>query len=428
MITVAKFGGSSVANANQFKKVKNIVRKDENRSIVIVSAMGKRTPEDDKITDLFIQLYHHPSQDLLFNRIYSRFVQLKTELNLDYPIESELRKLKQKLAHSLSYDDLISRGEYFTAQLMAEYLGYEFLDAKEIIQFTEEGMIDFQQTEYNMNRVWQKNKKFVIPGFYGNSVQGNVKLMERGGSDVSGALIAWCVNADLYENWTDVSGFYLADPRVIENPKKIQHITYKELKELSHRGANVLHEEAIYPAKAKHIPIQILNTNRPLDCGTLIVENNMNKGISGIAVDDHYSIIHVYNQEYKNEIDTIHDSLEILKKYKIKIENIPTGIDDFSFIVKNHEDETIMKKAIAEIYRSGSVKKIQLVRNISLISIVGDPISCYCKMMGKIFTSLGNKNIDIKMISKGNEDMNLLIGVDSSFVQEAMQSLYDSLV
>lgn len=428
MNKVVKFGGSSLADSTQFKKVKAIIESDTQRRYVVVSAMGKSEQEQEKITDLLIQLYHQPSNVILFQRIKQRFLTLKQQLNLHYDIEAVFSSIKANIA-SLSYDALISRGEYITAQCMAEYLGIPFVDAKDVIIFKDEDHIDEKQTKARIKAYTNRYPRFVMPGFYGCYKQA-VHLMKRGGSDITGAILAKDSQADLYENWTDVSGFYIADPRVIKNPKKMQVITYKELEELSHCGANVLHEQAIYPVKEKKIPILIKNTNHPEEPGTRIVhqkEDSATSKISGIAGNKDYAIMRIYNQGNGNEMDTVHDTLEILKKYKIWVEDIPTSLHDCSFIVKNKET-SIMKQAMVEIQQQHAVKDIQLIEDIALITIVGQQWMNHSKTIGTIFHSLGKKDIEIKMISKGNADMNLMIGVDSCCLNSAVESLYHALI
>ena len=430
MLKVAKFGGSSVADTNQFKKVKEIINEDVQRRYIVVSAMGKSKKYPEKITDLLIQLYQQPDNFSLFNRIKNRFLEIKQKLALSYNIEKEFERLQIQLKEGVSYDYLISRGEYFTAQLMAEYLDFPFLDAKDVIVFENDEHIDFNKTGKNIKKFSKEFECFIIPGFYGTNNQNEIQLMKRGGSDISGALLASFLNAGLYENWTDVSGFYMVDPHLIQNPKKIKRISYTELKELSHRGANVLHEEAIFPVKEKNIPIQILNTNSPKESGTRIENYPISKHlceVSGIAGNKDYSIIRIFKKENENNMDVLHDSLEILKKYKIKIENIPAEINNCSIVIGSKNKEESIKEAIQEIYDSCLVDKIKLVNDVALISVVGQNLVNHSKIIGSIFYGLGNEDIDVKIISKGNEDMSLLIGIDSCLLNKAVESIYKTL-
>ena len=290
MIKITKFGGSSVANATQFAKVKQIIESDSARRFVVVSASGREHKNDNKVTDLLYLIEAHIKYSVdyhpLFQLIEDRFLTMKRELNLTYPIENDLEELKQRLNKTISTDYLVSRGEYLTAKLMAEYLGFPFLDAKDIIIFRYNGKIDFDATRLRLKEYMQKHDRFVMPGFYGALPDGTIKIMSRGGSDITGSILADILDADMYENWTDVSGILMADPRIVSKPKRIDTITYSELRELSYMGASVLHEEAIFPVKEKNIPINILNTNHPEEGGTIILEKDDKPSaqlITGIA-------------------------------------------------------------------------------------------------------------------------------------------------
>ena len=301
MIKITKFGGSSVANATQFAKVKQIIESDSARRFVVVSASGREHKNDNKVTDLLYLIEAHIKYSVdyhpLFQLIEDRFLTMKRELNLTYPIENDLEELKQRLNKTISTDYLVSRGEYLTAKLMAEYLGFPFLDAKDIIIFRYNGKIDFDATRLRLKEYMQKHDRFVMPGFYGALPDGTIKIMSRGGSDITGSILADILDADMYENWTDVSGILMADPRIVSKPKRIDTITYSELRELSYMGASVLHEEAIFPVKEKNIPINILNTNHPEEGGTIILEKDDKPSaqlITGIAGKKNFTVIAIY--------------------------------------------------------------------------------------------------------------------------------------
>ena len=307
MLKITKFGGSSVASASQFKKVKEIVMSDPARKYVVVSAPGKRNGNDNKITDLLYLLdahrQYHVDASNVFNLIKDRFLEIKNELGLKQPIEKELDRFYTNL-NQMNQAEIVSRGEYFCAKLMAEYLGYGFVDAKDIIRFRLDKTIDWQATTNKLTAKCAQYKNFVFPGFYGGSANGQIQIFPRGGGDITGAILARCLNADVYENWTDVSGFLMADPRIVKDPEQITHITYSELRELSYMGASVLHEEAIFPVKEANIPIHILNTNRPQDAGTIIQEHNnyVNPyAITGIAGKTDFLSIYIYKKHMSNE-------------------------------------------------------------------------------------------------------------------------------
>lgn len=345
MLKITKFGGSSVANAEQFKKIKAIIQQDPTRRYIVVSAPGKRFAADNKITDLLYLLdahrKYHVDASSVFKLIKNRFIEIKNELGLKQPIEKELDAFYTNL-NQMSQAVIVSRGEYFCAKLMAEYLGYAFVDAKDIIRFKLDKSIDWDATSTKLQAKYAQYDHFVFPGFYGTSANGHIQVFPRGGGDITGAILAKCLHADVYENWTDVSGFLMADPTIVKNPKGITHITYSELRELSYMGASVLHEEAIFPVKEANIPIHILNTNRPQDAGTIIQEHSKIKSgypITGIAGKKDFMSIYIYKKHMSNEVGFIRKALSILEKYHISIEHIPSGIDSFNIVVEKKEIE-----------------------------------------------------------------------------------------
>ncbi len=342
MIKVAKFGGSSVADASQFKKVKDIVLSDPARKLIVVSAAGKRDSKDHKITDLLYLCHAHISYgvpcDDIFNRIRERFIEIRDQLGLSFEIEKELDAIGSKISKDMSVDELVSRGEYLTSRLMAEYLGYYFLDAAQCIFMDFDGKFQPRKIADALSAAMKEHEGIVIPGFYGSLPSGKVKVMSRGGSDITGSLIAAACNADMYENWTDVSGILMADPRIVENPSPISEITFAELRELAYMGASVLHEDSVAPVKEVGIPLNIRNTNDPSHPGTMIVdkasedENINDRFITGISGKRNFIILTV-SRRLNNSNETLRDVLEILDRHKVQAEHISMGIDQFALVL-----------------------------------------------------------------------------------------------
>ena len=356
MVRVSKFGGSSVASAEQFKKVKNIVELDDARRFVVVSAVGKADKEDNKVTDLLYLCYAHTKYNINFDNIFKmiedKFVAIKSELNLKFDIEGELAKLKSEISKGIDEEYLVSRGEYLTALLMAEYLGYHFVDAKDLIFYNYQGEIDFEKTQAAFDAIVKEYDRLLIPGFYGSRPNGEIKIMTRGGGDVSGAIVANIANASVYENWTDVSGILMADPRIIDNPHEIKVISYTELRELSYMGASVLHEEAIFPVRDKDIPIQIRNTNDPTAEGTIISDNkhlDAKQIVTGIAGKKDFSIITIKKRHMANEVGLIGKALKIFEDFNVSIEHIPSGIDSFSVVVETGNVRPFIHELVAKV-------------------------------------------------------------------------------
>ena len=434
MIKITKFGGSSVASPLQFQKVKKIVQADPSRKYVVVSAPGKRNANDNKITDLLYLLdahrQYHVDASNVFNLIKERFLEIKKELGLKQPIEKELDRFYTNL-NQLNQAEIVSRGEYFCAKLMAEFLGYEFVDAKDIIRFRLDKTIDWQATTNKLNAKCAQYKNFVFPGFYGSSANDQIQIFPRGGGDITGSILARCLNADMYENWTDVSGFLMADPRIVKDPEQITHITYSELRELSYMGASVLHEEAIFPVKEANIPIHILNTNRPMDAGTIIQEHNdfVNPyAITGIAGKTDFLSIYIYKKHMSNEVGFIRKVLSILEAYHVSVEHIPSGIDSFSVVVSKKDIEDSLYEILARIKNELKPDEIKTQDDISLISTVGKNMSEKPGTSGKLFGSLGANNINIVMIAQGSDEINITVGVKKKDFKKTIQVIYDTFV
>lgn len=437
MIKVVKFGGSSLADAKQFEKVKKIVSCDDARRFVVVSAAGRRHKDDNKITDLLYLCHAHlkysVSCDPIFQMIEERFLAIKRDLNLSYPIEKDLSYLKSALRKNIPLDYLVSRGEFLTAKLMAEYLGYTFLDAKDFIYFSYDGQIDFIKTQEMMEHHLAKHDHFVIPGFYGAMPDGQVRIMARGGSDITGAIAAKVVNADVYENWTDVSGILMADPRIVENPKRIDKITYSELRELSYMGANVLHEDAIFPVKEKNIPINIRNTNEPDNPGTLIMESDNDamdeaSPITGIAGSRDFTVVAIYKNHMSNEVGIVRRALEVFERYQISIEHIPSGIDSFSIVVNSADIKDKIYDIVAQVKENCRPDKVKVINDIALIATVGRHMSSRPGISGQLFAELGKNDINIRMIAQGSDEINIIVGVENKDFEKTTKVIYNRFV
>ena len=434
MLKITKFGGSSVANATQFKKVKAIVQADPSRKYVVVSAPGKRNSSDNKITDLLYLLdahrQYHVDASNVYRLIRQRFVDIKTELGLKQPIEKELDTFYTNL-NTYTQAQIVSRGEYFCAKLMAEYLGYDFVDAKDIIRFNLDKTIDMQATAAKLQAKCAQYEHFVFPGFYGSSANNQIQVFSRGGGDITGSILAKCLNADMYENWTDVSGFLVADPKIVDHPKQITHITYSELRELSYMGASVLHEEAIFPVKEANIPIHILNTNHPEDPGTIIQERTNIKNpyaITGIAGKEGFVSIYIYKKHMSSEVGYIRKVLSILEMYNVSVEHIPSGIDSFSVVVNKSDVQDSLYEILARIKTELKPDEIHTEENLALISTVGKSMSDSPGVAGKLFKSLGDQKINIRMIAQSSDEINITVAVLCKDFKATIRSIYDAFV
>ena len=436
MTKIVKFGGSSVANAEQFKKVKKIVLSDPTRQFVVISASGKGKNADNKITDLLFLCHAHLeyniSCDNIFNIIKDRFLNIKKELGLNYDIEKELDIIRSQLSKKIDIHYLVSRGEYLTALLMAEYLGYTFVDAKDIIFFNYDGSINYDKIRLAFKEITAEHDHLVIPGFYGSMPDGSIRIMTRGGGDVTGSVMANIVDADVYENWTDVSGIMVADPRIIKDPKHIEAITYSELRELSYMGASVLHEEAIFPVKEKNIPIHILNTNASDDKGTYIFDkckdDDPNSIITGIAGKKDFSIITIKKSHMGNKVTIVKKVLDILEKFRIDVEHVPTDIDSFSIVVNTEKIKPYLYEIIMEIKDSCAPDDVSVIDDISLIATVGRNMKRRSGISGRLFTALGKNGINIFVISQTSEEINIIVGVANDDYAKTIKAIYEEFV
>ncbi len=436
MLKVAKFGGSSVAGAEQFRKVKSIVEADPSRRVVIASAAGKRSGDDHKMTDLLYLCHAHltygVSCDEIWHTIEERLVEIRDELGLSLPIERELADFARRLDRDMSVDELVSRGEYFTSRLLADYLGFTFVDAAGCVFFGMDGQVDKEKTYAAIDAALKANGRILIPGFYGRLPNGRVKVMSRGGSDISGALAAAAVGADVYENWTDVSGILMADPRIVKDPSPIASITFAELRELAFMGASVLHEESIQPVKERGIPLNIRNTNRPEDPGTMIVERVSGEEeedvherfITGIAGRRNFTILTV-NKRGMVLSGTLRGALEILDRYKVPVEHITLGLDSFALVVPSVSVEDTLYDILAEIQRGCQPDDVQIQDGIALVAAVGRKMTSRPGTSGKLFQALGQRGLNIRTIAQGADELSIIVGVANSDFEEAIRVLYD---
>ena len=433
MLKITKFGGSSCASAEQFRKVRAIIESDPSRRFVVVSAAGRKTKKDNKITDLLYlcraHVDYHVDYHPVFEIIRARFLEIKAELGLSTPIEADLDVLCEKLP-DLSVDELVSRGEYFTARLMADFLGFPFVDATDVIAMEFDGSFNFEKTSENFKAVLKGHDCFVMPGFYGKTPDGAVRVMTRGGSDISGSILARCLKADMYENWTDVSGFLMADPRIVENPRNIERITYEELRELSYMGASVLHEDAIFPIREFNIPIHVLNTNRPQDPGTLVlakIEDDENSPlITGIAGKKGFLSIEIFKRNMSNMVGVVSGTLDVLRKYGVSIEHLPSGIDSFNVVLSRRDVEHNLYDILAEVKEKVAPDSIRVTEPLALIAVVGRNMNARVGSSGKLFTALGAAGVNIRMISQGSSEIDIIVGVSEPDFDKAVRALYDT--
>lgn len=435
MKKVVKFGGSSLADAAQFKKVGQIIHEDESRRYVIPSAPGKRFPEDVKVTDMLYKCYGAAVREKNFTKqleeIQQRYQGIIDGLGLDLSLDKEFEIIRQNFGQKAGREYAASRGEYLNGIIMAHYLGFEFIDAAEVIAFDENGSLLVDQTNDLLSERLSHTEKAVIPGFYGADPNGNVKTFSRGGSDVTGSLVAKAIHADMYENWTDVSGFLIADPRIIKNPKGIETITYKELRELSYMGATVLHEDAIFPVRKEGIPINIRNTNAPEEKGTLIVEGTCRKPkytITGIAGKRGFASITIEKAMMNSEVGFGRKVLEVFENEGISFEHMPTGIDTMTIFVQQDEFEEHEQRVISGIHRAVEPDDVELESDLALIAVVGRGMKQTRGTAGRIFSALAHAHVNVKMIDQGSSELNIIIGVREHDFEAAIQAIYDIFV
>lgn len=438
---VVKFGGSSVSSASQILKVKKILESDVNRKYIIVSAPGKRKSNDEKITDMLIQCFDLKkdlqNQNAIFEKIKNRYNEIITDLNIDFDIEKEIDNIKTISNNNKTFDYLISRGEYLNAKIISIFLNCHFLDMENVIIFNDDKKVDFDITYKNIKSEIEKlekidnNKKIIIPGFYGSNKNGEITTFSRGGSDITGALVARALGAIVYENWTDVSGVMFEDPRIVENVKPIEYITYSELRELSYMGASVLHEETLYPVSTANIPVHILNTNNPTDLGTMIVSTipkdllntKKRKTVTGIAGKKGFTSIMLRKALMNEEVGFLVKLLNIFYEDNISVEHCPTGIDTISVVLRSDLINNKKDKIISKINSILNPDELSVVDNLSLIAIVGEEMINSKSITSNVFDIFRDEKILIKMIDYGSSGNNIIVAVDDKDYAKSLIAL-----
>ncbi len=435
MLKVAKFGGSSMADAGQYKKVRDIVLSDRDRRVVVVSAAGKRDKNDHKITDLLYLCYAHVRYGVdcsgIFDQITSRYLEIRDELKIDLALEAEFAVLKKRLiGKTVTEDELVSRGEYFSAKLMAAYLGFDFIDAAQWVKFRFDGSVD-QPATYEALRALVTERGAVIPGFYGLMPDGKIRTFSRGGSDITGALAAAALDAAVYENWTDVSGILMADPRIVEDPQAIPEVTYDELRELSYSGAQVLHEGSIFPVREKNIPLHIRNTNAPNQPGTMIKErfdsdSDPRRFITGITGRKDFTIISINKRGISNQVGVLRQVLGVFERRGISIDYVPSGIDNISVALPTELLGANLYTILAELQQELEPDSLDVHDQIAVVAAVGRRMAHRPGICGKLFAALGQAGINIRMINQSPDELNIVFGVDNRDFAQAIRVLYDS--
>ena len=435
MKKVVKFGGSSLASAKQFRKVGDIIRADKSRRYVVPSAPGKRNSRDTKVTDLLYQMYDAAGEKAPYGKIFSqireRFEEIITGLGLDLNLEDEFRRMEDNFVHQVGRDYAASRGEYLSGKVMAAYLGFPFVDPAEMIVFHDDGTLDAEFTQKTVEEHLSGYDRAVIPGFYGAKRDGTVTTFSRGGSDVTGSVIAGAMHADLYENWTDVSGFLCADPHIVENPQVIETITYQELRELSYMGAGVLHEAAIFPVRKEGIPINIRNTNRPQDKGTMIVESTCRKPaytITGIAGKKGFCSITIDKDMMNEEIGFCKKVLQIVEDCGLSIEHMPSGIDTMTLVIHQSEFMDYEQRIVSAVHRAVHPDRIILESDLALIAVVGRGMKEQRGTAARVFAALSHARVNVKMIDQGSSEFNIIVGVKNSDFETAIRAIYNIFV
>ena len=434
-VKVAKFGGSSLADAGQFKKVADIVKADDKRKFVVASAPGKREKHDIKVTDMLYECYDkavndEPFEELLA-KIKERYDGIISELGIDIELDADFDKIKASFTNMAGRDYAASRGEYLNSKILAAYLGYQFLDAAKYIFFDEQGKYDWDKTRAKLRPELEESENAVIPGFYGSMPNGTIKTFSRGGSDITGSIVARAAQAELYENWTDVSGFLIADPRVVKNSEPIKTITYAELRELAYMGASVLHEDAIFPVRSAGIPINIRNTNRPEDHGTMIVSETAEKPehiITGIAGKKGMSVITIEKDKMNSMVGFGRNVLRSLEKNDVSFEHMPSGIDTMSVIIQTDALTGRETAILDEIHSRVHPDQLYIESDLALITIVGRGMKSTRGTAAILFKALAESRVNVKMIDQGSSELNIIIGVAEEDFEVAMRAIYDAFV
>lgn len=433
-VKVAKFGGSSVADGIQLAKIKEIIKKDPERRYVVVSAPGKRYEGDNKITDLLYLCRTHIEHNLPFDQVFQvvcdRFTAMAVGLGIDVDLTEHFDKIRRKLLEGSSEDYIASRGEFLNAIISAAYLGYDFVDAAGLILFDENGKFLSEETNMTLAEELSKHENAVMPGFYGTTPNNKIKTFPRGGSDITGAIVARAVKADVYENWTDVSGFLVADPRIVKS-EPIARLSYKELRELSYMGASVLQEDAIFPARIANIPINIRNTNEPENPGTMITETeerDPNRIITGIAGRKDFTVVAIYKDMLASEVGFLRKILSVFEEYGISIEHCPTGIDNISVVVNTKDIEEKINDVVEAIKNRLKPDTVDVFNEIAMIATVGYGMSMRPGVSAKLFTALAEAGVNIRMIDQGSSEMNIIVGVANKDFEKAIRAIYHAFV
>ncbi len=438
-VKVAKFGGSSVADGIQLTKTREIIEHDPDRRYIVVSAPGKRYEGDSKITDILYlcktHIDHNLPYDQLFQVVCDRYMAVEINLGVKVDLMKYFDEIRENLKKNPSADYIASRGEYLSAVLVAAFLGYDFVDTADLIKFDMKGRLLMDETDKALSDELAKHERAVLPGFYGSTPDGAIKTFSRGGSDITGALVARAVKADVYENWTDVSGFLMADPRIVENPKQIRAISYKELRELSYMGASVLHEDAIYPARMANVPINIRNTNQPDDRGTYITaevseeyEKKQNRIITGIAGSRDFTVVAIYKNMMSSERGFVRKILDILDDYDINFEHIPSGIDTVSVVMANDAINGRLEEVLDEFRTRLRPDSIDVLENMALIATVGHGMAYRQGVSATLFEALAGAGVNVRMIEQGSSEMNIIVGVENKDFEKAIRAIYDAFV
>ncbi len=436
-LKVVKFGGSSLADAKQITKAAEIIKSDERRRFVVPSAPGKRFSADIKVTDMLYNCNNlameNKNIENAFSAIAERYNGIISDLGIELSLDSEFETIKKNIAAKAGSEYAASRGEYLNGIIIAKLLDYEFVDAAEVIVFNEDGTFNNEKTQPKLRARLKGVERAVIPGFYGADVNGVVRTFSRGGSDVTGSIIASAVKADVYENWTDVSGFLVSDPRIVDNPKAISVITYKELRELAYMGASVLHEDAIFPVRAAGIPINIRNTNIPEDAGTMIVsevtdDENNKYTITGIAGKKGFAAINIEKAMMNSELGFCRKVLTVLEDNGISIEHMPSGIDTLSLIFPYSQIEGKEDEVIAQIRKAVAPDSIELESGIAMLAVVGRGMRRTRGTAARIFASMAHARINVKMIDQGSSELNVIIGIGEADFDEAIRKIYDMFI
>ena len=435
-VKVVKFGGSSLADAEHFKQVASIIKADPARRYVVPSAPGKRFKDDTKVTDMLYSCYekirNHENIDELYEQIKARYNGIIADLGMNFDISGELEYVKNAMMHRSGRDFAASRGEYLNGLILSKYLGYSFIDAENVIFFKENGSFDEEKTNRVLSEELMQHKNAVIPGFYGVMPNGTIKTFSRGGSDITGSIVARAAQADLYENWTDVSGFMMADPRIIENPCAIQTITYRELRELSYMGATVLHEDAIFPVRYAGIPINIRNTNEPTAQGTMIVaetpDYDTDRVITGIAGKKGFSVITIEKDMMNAEIGFGRKVLEVLEENEISFEHLPSGVDNMSIVVATSSIEGRREKILGSINRMVRPDHISIEDGLALVAVVGRAMVKAKGTAARVFDAISNADVNIRLIDQGSSEISIIVGVEEGDFNTALSAIYREFV